>query len=103
MLLHIFRMTDKRPDVLSVYTLLREAPAPLKPIVETHIGPALVASSHHGLRTAASAPIAFMIRSRRIVWPGKAVNTSCYQPRSPVLAFRIQVGHEGQPSGSTRS
>jgi hypothetical protein len=37
MLLHIFRMTDKRTDVLSVYTLLREAPAPLKPIIESHI------------------------------------------------------------------
>jgi AbiU2 len=37
MLLHIFRMTDKRTDVLSVYTLLREVPAPLKPIVESHI------------------------------------------------------------------
>jgi hypothetical protein len=37
MLLHIFRMTDKRTDVLSVYTLLKEVPAPLKPIVESHI------------------------------------------------------------------
>ena len=37
MLLHIFRMTDKRTDVLSVYTLLKEAPAPLKPIIESHI------------------------------------------------------------------
>ena len=37
MLLHIFRMTDKRTDVLSVYTFLRDAPAPLKAIVETHI------------------------------------------------------------------
>jgi hypothetical protein len=37
MLLHIFRMTDDRTDVLSVYTLLREAPAPLKPIIDSHI------------------------------------------------------------------
>jgi hypothetical protein len=37
MLLHIFRMTDNRTDVLSVYTSLREVPAPLKPIVESHI------------------------------------------------------------------
>ena len=37
MLLHIFRMTDKRTDVLSVHTLLREAPASLKPTIESHI------------------------------------------------------------------
>ena len=37
MLLHIFRMTDGRTDVLSVYTLLWEAPVPLKPIVESHV------------------------------------------------------------------
>ena len=37
MLLHIFRMTDTRKDVLSVHTLLREAPLPLKPIIESHV------------------------------------------------------------------
>ena len=37
MLLHIFRMTDDRTDVLSVYTLLSEAPAALKPTIESHI------------------------------------------------------------------
>jgi AbiU2 len=37
LLLHIFRMTDRRRDVLSVYTLLREAPASLKPLIESHL------------------------------------------------------------------
>jgi hypothetical protein len=38
LLLHIFRMTDERKDVLSIYTLKREAPtAALKTIIESHI------------------------------------------------------------------
>jgi hypothetical protein len=37
LLLHIFRMTDRRQDVLSVYTLLREAPDALKLGIQAHI------------------------------------------------------------------
>jgi hypothetical protein len=37
LLLHIYRMTDKRADVLSVYSLLREAPLVLKPTITSHI------------------------------------------------------------------
>jgi AbiU2 len=37
LLLHVFRMTDKRPDVLSVYTLHRESSAALQPIIQAQI------------------------------------------------------------------
>jgi hypothetical protein len=37
LLLNIFRMTDNRRDVLSVYTLLRTAPSELKKPIQAHI------------------------------------------------------------------
>ena len=37
LLLHIFRMTDNRKDVLSVYTLFRSAPSELKNPIQAHI------------------------------------------------------------------
>ena len=49
-----------------------------------------------------------LMHERSTVTPGSGSRvgvsvTSWFQPRSRGLAFMIQAGHEGQPSGSTRS